>query len=151
MVGAERSKSQMHKILQVLYHQKTKYQESNFELLSSFIVRKIQQRSLLLLFTNFESLSNMERRLPYFKLLAKRHLLIVVFFKNTGIKHLVESNPEDIRAVYDQTIAEELYFSKIRIVKELKRYGIGALLTTPEDLTIHTINKYLEIKRRGIL
>ena len=117
MVAADRSRGQMQKIMEVLYHQRTKYQESNFELLSSYVVRKLQQRSLLLLFTNFESLSNMERRMRYFKILAKRHMLIVIFFKNTGIDQMVESNPENIRSVYEQTIAEELRFSKIRIVK----------------------------------
>jgi hypothetical protein len=37
------------------------------------------------------------------------------------------------------------------IVNELQKYGIQSILTEPEDLTINTINKYLEIKARGLL
>jgi hypothetical protein len=37
------------------------------------------------------------------------------------------------------------------MVKELQKHGIQAILTPPEKLTINTINKYLEIKARGLL
>jgi hypothetical protein len=33
----------------------------------------------------------------------------------------------------------------------LRKYGIYSVLTKPENLTLDTINKYLEIKARGIL
>ena len=42
-------------------------------------------------------------------------------------------------------------FEKRLIVNELKKYGIHSVLTKPENLTVDTINKYLEIKARGIL
>ena len=35
--------------------------------------------------------------------------------------------------------------------KELQQYGVQTILTKPEQLTINTINKYLEIKARGLL
>ena len=35
--------------------------------------------------------------------------------------------------------------------KELQKHGIQSVLTPPQDLTVNTINKYLEIKARGIL
>ena len=37
------------------------------------------------------------------------------------------------------------------MVKELQKHGIQSILTAPEELTINTINKYLEIKARGLL
>ena len=42
-------------------------------------------------------------------------------------------------------------YEKKLMVKELERNGIQAVLTKPKDLTVNTINKYLEIKARGIL
>ena len=56
-----------------------------------------------------------------------------------------------IEEVYDKVIAEKFAFEKRLIVSELKKYGIHAVLTQPENLTLDTINKYLEIKARGIL
>jgi hypothetical protein len=54
----------------------------------------------------------------------------------------------DVEGVYIKTIAEKFAYEKRQIVKELQAHGIAVILTTPEQLTINTINKYLEIKAR---
>jgi len=151
VVKAEKKPGQLSKILEALYAQKTRYQESNFELLSAFVRRRIKQRSLLLLFTNFESEHAFERQLSYFRVLAKRHVLVIVFFKNTGLDKLRQDDPKTVQGVFKQTIAEKYVNEKHLIVKRLKQNGIYSILTRPEDLTINTINKYLELKARGIL
>lgn len=143
--------NQMTLIQEILYHQKTAYRESDFSHLFSHVRTKINQRSLLLLFTNFESVSSLRRQLPYLQSMAQRHLLVVVFFENTEIKSLLESPAPDLRTVYHKAIAEKLNFEKRLVVKELRKYGIHALLTPPDRLTINTINKYLELKARNLL
>jgi hypothetical protein len=83
--------------------------------------------------------------------MAKNHLLVVIFFHNTELNSLIENEAETVQQVYDKVIAEKFAFEKRLIVNELKKYGIYSILTTPENLTIDTINKYLEIKARGLL
>lgn len=146
VVSADKKPGHMAKILEGLYNQKTRYQESNFELLSAFVNKKITSRSLLLLFTNFESLSSLRRQLNYFKTLSKSHVLIVIFFRNTGIKAILEESPKDLEKMYQQTIAEHIDNEKQLMIKELKQYGIYGVLTEPEHLTVDTINKYLEVR-----
>jgi hypothetical protein len=89
--------------------------------------------------------------LPYLKGIAKSHLLVVVFFNNTELNELITKKATNIQEVYDKVIAEKFVFEKRLIVNELKKYGIFSVLTEPENLTLDTINKYLEIKARGIL
>ena len=93
----------------------------------------------------------MHRQLPYLKGIAKNHLLVVVFFQNTELNDIINSKAVTIQEVYDKVIAEKFAFEKRLIVNELKKYGIHSVLTQPENLTLDTINKYLEIKARGIL
>ena len=57
----------------------------------------------------------------------------------------------DIEDVNNKTLAENFIAGKRQIVKELSQAGIISLLTAPEKLTVNVINKYLEIKARGIL
>jgi hypothetical protein len=64
---------------------------------------------------------------------------------------ITNKKSDTIQEVYDKVIAEKFIFEKKLIVTELKKYGIHSLLTQPENLTLDTINKYLEIKARGIL
>lgn len=151
VVVAERRSGQMQLVLEALYNIKTDYFESDFGRLYANIKRHITHRSLLLMYTNFETLDGLNRQLPYLKAIAKSHLLVVVFFKNTEIDKLINNKADTVQQVYDKVIAEKFDFEKRLIVNELKKFGIYSILTTPENLTVDTINKYLEIKARGLL
>ena len=150
-VVAEKRTSQMQKILESLYNVKTNFFESDYSRLYVDIKKNINQRSLIILYTNFETMDGLHRQLPYLKGIAKSHLLVVVFFQNTELHQITNKKSDTIQDVYDKVIAEKFLFEKKLIVTELKKYGIHSVLTQPENLTLDTINKYLEIKARGIL
>ena len=145
---ADKKPMQMNLILESLYRQKTDYLESDFEKLFSVIRNSVTNRSLLILFTNFESLESLQREMSALKKIAKYHLLLVVFFENTELKSLIEGNASSLEAIYIKTIAEKFAFEKRLMVKELHKNGIPSILTTPENLTVNTVNKYLELKTR---
>ncbi|HSV10084.1 MAG TPA: DUF58 domain-containing protein [Hanamia sp.] len=148
MLAADRKPSQAENILQLLYKQKTDFLESDFEMLYAQIRSKIKHRSLLILFTNFESLSGLNRQLDYLRSLARYHLLLVIIFENSELDNLRNSDAKDLEEVYIKTIAEKLAFEKKIIAKELSKYGILSILSSPKNLTVNTINKYLELKAR---
>ena len=151
LVTADRRSTQMYTILENLYRLDTAFKEPNFEMLYAKLKRQVTQRSLMVFYTNFESLYGLERQLPYLKALAKSHLLLVVFFENTVLSSRVSKPASDTKEIYDKVIAEKFMHEKRQIVKELKKYGIQSILTPPEHLTVNTINRYLEIKARGSL
>jgi uncharacterized protein (DUF58 family) len=145
---ADRKASQMGHILETLYNQQTKFLESDFEKLYGHIRTRISQRSLIVLFTNFESMSGLQRQLPYIRHIARNHLVLVVFFENTELRQLTDEPATDIETLYTKTIAEKFVYEKRLIVKELQQHGIFTILTAPQNLTINTVNKYLELKAR---
>lgn len=149
-VKAERRTGQLHKISEGLYGIETNYAESDFGKLYNSIKYKITQRGLILLFSNFESMDSLYRQLPYLQGINKLHLLVVVFFNNSELEDSLRDldSEEDL---YERTIIERFIYEKHQIVLELNKNGIQTVLTRPEDLTVNTINKYLEIKSRGIL
>ena len=151
IVVAEKRTSQMNLILEALYYIETDFFESDFGRLYADIKRNINQRGLMLLYTNFETLDGLHRQMAYLKGIAKNHLLVVIFFKNTELETLINNPAETVQQAYDKVIAEKFDFEKRLIVNELQKYGIQSILTTPQNLTIDTINKYLEIKARGLL
>ncbi len=150
-VAAEKRSSQMERILEALYAVKTDFFESDFGRLYADIKRNVNHRSLVMLYTNFDTLDGLNRQLPYLRGIAKNHLLVVVFFHNTELDRMSKEKAGNVQEIYDKVIAEKFIFEKKRIVTELKKYGIHSVLTFPEQLTLDTINKYLEIKARGIL
>jgi len=148
VVPADRRNTQINKILEVLYKEKTRYLETNMDLLYGTVRSVIKQRALVVFFTNYESLSALQRQLPFLKRIAKFHLLLVVFFENTELKKLSEQPAKDVEGIYIKTIAEKFAYDKKLIVKELAKYNIQSILSTPQNLTVNTINRYLEIKAR---
>jgi uncharacterized protein (DUF58 family) len=145
---ANHRSTQMASIVQVLYNLNTKFLESDFAFLHKLIKTNITQRSLLILFTNFESLTALSRQLPYLRNISRKHLLLVVFFENTSIQTLASGQAENVEGLYEKVIAEKFILEKKLIVKELQRFGIAALLTAPEKLSVDVVNKYLQIKAR---
>lgn len=151
ILPAERRRTHIHKILDTLYNQKTRYLESDFETLYATVSHRITQRSLLILYTNFETIQAMRRQLSYLKRLSTKHLVLVVIFENTELKQVTESNPKNMEDIYRKTIAEQFVYNKKLMAKELGQHGIYTVLTRPADLTVSTINQYLEFKARGMI
>ncbi|HTL09879.1 MAG TPA: DUF58 domain-containing protein [Chitinophagaceae bacterium] len=145
---ADKKATQMQSVLEVLYNQKTRYLESDFERLYAHMRTRVTQRSLVVLFTNFESMTGLQRQLPYLRKIARNHLLLVVFFENTELHAVTTAPANNIEAVYTKTIAEKFAFEKKLIVKELQQYGILSILSAPQNVTVNTLNKYLELKAR---
>jgi len=150
-IKADSHPTQLQKILQALYREQARPLEANFELLYHLTRKLIRGRSLLLLYTNFESSYALERVLPILRRINSFHLLVVVFFENTEIRDFVETEAQNLEEIYLQTVARNFLNEKAGMVQMLQQYGIQAVLTVPSELTIKTVNKYLELKSRGLI
>jgi uncharacterized protein (DUF58 family) len=148
---AERSELQLKKIMNALYHEKPQPFEANYDLMYQGIKNVIRSRSLIFLNTNFESTYAMERALPVLQKINHLHLLVVIIFENTELSTYATKQPEYVSDIYAQTIAQKLLNDKKQIVARLHKYGIQTILSKPEDLSINTVNKYLELKARGLI
>lgn len=149
MLGADRSGGQMRRIQEALFNQKTLYKEGNYELLYHSIRRTVKSRSLLMLFTNFETEFAMRRAIPVLRRLNQKHVLVVVFFQNNDLNELAYKPSKNIQEVYQATVAERMISMKSKIARELRQNGIQTILTLPEELSVNAINKYLELKAKG--
>ena len=148
---ADRSAGQMRRILEALYDQKTHFLEPNFELLYQTVRRTVNTRSLLVLYTNFETEFAMRRALPLLRRINQKHVLVVVFFQNSDLEELAYKPATNTKDIYQSAVAERMTSMKSRIALELNKNGIQTILTMPTDLSINTINKYLELKAKGTI
>lgn len=150
-VRAENSTKQMLRLVDILYNQKSVSAESNYELLYLSMKRIVNVRSLIFLFTNFESLYAMERVKPVLRKIAKQHVLVVVFFENSETEEYANRTANNLEEVYSTAIARQMYLDKRLIAAELNNYGINTMVSKPEELTISSINRYLQIKAKGTI
>ena len=150
-VPASKQHGQMQTLLENLYSQQTDFGETDFSSLCVHLNKHVNKRSLLVLYTNFSGISSLNRQLSYLQQMNRRHRLLVVFFEDADLKDYIASPAKDMEGYYRHVIAEKFAFEKRLIVSMLKQHGIYALLTTPENLSIDVINKYLEMKSRQLL
>lgn len=150
-IPASRQSGQMQMLLEGLYKQQTSFGEADYSSLVVHLGKLVSKRSFLILYTNFDGLTSMNRQLSYLKQLNRQHRLLVVFFEDAELKNFIARRPGNTEGVYQQVIAEKFAYEKRLIVTTLKQHGIYSLLTTPENLSIDVINKYLEMKSRQLL
>src|ERR1051325_2679752 len=148
---ADRNILQLRTILEALYKEKEGNLEANYELLYLTVRNFIKGRSLIFLYSNFESYYALERVLPILRRINRMHLLVVIFFENSEVLDFTKKEVSNVEDIYHQTVAQKFAYEKDQIVQGLRQYGIQSILTRPEDLSINTINKYLELKSRGMI
>ncbi len=148
VIKASKSRKQFSTIVERLYNQETEFKESDYGALQLAVKKDVGQRSLLILFTNFETYVGFERKLPFFRMLNKKHLLCVVLFENTELKTIHEDRGNSLEDIYIKTMADKYNYEKKMILKELRKNGILSIYSAPGDLSVNVVNKYLDLKTK---
>ena len=149
-VPAARESGHQQLLMEKLYRLKTAYQESSYEAMYVAVRRLITGRSTLLLFTNAETMHSLRRKLPLLQRLNKRHILVVILFRNNELEDLHHSPTESVADIYDKAMAGRMMLEKEEMVRSLRKAGIRAMLTRPEHLSVKAINAYLQLKKERI-
>ena len=100
----------MQTLLEKLYSQQTTFGETDFSALCVHLNKHVNKRSFLVLYTNFASISSMNRQLAYLQQLNRQHRLLVVFFEDADLK------------AYIETELEKLHSAKIADAEEVMKY-----------------------------
>lgn len=151
IVKADNRTLQLRTILERLYNEEASQLEGNFELLYKNLKNTVRTRSLIILFTNIESRQTLNRIKPILKRIGLFHLLVVVFFENSELADFGNTAATDITDTYLMSAALRLNDEKKYLIQDLNQHGIHTILTRPEDLSLNTLNKYLEFKARGMI
>ncbi|MBR5655598.1 MAG: DUF58 domain-containing protein [Prevotella sp.] len=149
-IPAQRSPGHMQNILESLYGQQTTFGETDFSALLDAVNRHVTKRSLMIVYTSFSGVVAMRRQLPYLLQLARRHRVLVVYFEDAEQKEYVATRAHTTEEHYQHVVAEKFIAEQRRISTILSQHGILNLLTTPDNLSPDIVNKYLELKERGV-
>jgi uncharacterized protein (DUF58 family) len=144
-IKADNKNKQLQLIIELLYRQTESTKESDFELLFTNIKNNLNGRSLLFLFTNFESSAALKRQISILRKINLQHLLVVVIFENDEIKSIAKADVANFSEMYNQAIAQKFIIEKQQMLQILTQYGIQTIYTTPSELSMSTLNKYLEL------
>ena len=140
-------------IIQSLYDVKCDSAPSSlFSALESALAR-LKRRTFIIMISNFreedgESLSWILRRIQ------RRHLLLLVSIKEAEAETIANRKPEDMKEPEEalETAAAFSYLSaRKRLYKTWEHLGLLTMECSSRELSSAIINRYLEVKRSGLL
>ncbi len=125
--------------------------ESDYDAAFDQVSQRLRKRSLIVLFTQVADESSAQLVHRRVKALVKRHLPLVVLFRDPDFEELVEGHAPDVRSLYTRGAAAELLRWRESVARQLSATGAHVLQVLPGELTTSVINSYLKIKARNLL
>ena len=151
VLKAGRRPDQFKRIMDLLIDQSIRASETNIENLFLALNKVVKTRSLIFLFTNMNSKAALQRQLPIIQKIKHLHQLVVVFYDDTDQIEFLSEDLDDVELYYRQVLLEESKQNKLAMLNTLKAMGIQTVLSQANEMSVNTMNKYLEIKARGML
>jgi uncharacterized protein (DUF58 family) len=82
---------------------------------------------------------------------AQRHLVVVVAIQNDALLQASQPKTEGTLALYRSAAAEELIHEREEALARMRRAGVTVLDVAPTQMAAAVVNRYTEIKARGLL
>jgi uncharacterized protein (DUF58 family) len=92
-----------------------------------------------------------ENLLAAVALLRPRHLPLCVVIRESEWDEFLSRPPSEPQGVYERAVLQELLLQRSRAIGGLVQKGALAMDLPPSKLSTGTMERYLEVKRRGLL
>lgn len=137
--------------LEALYSVEPEMIEPSYSRAFEFIVANSKRRSLVVLLTDLVDEEGSKELLTSLRLLRPRHLPLVVTIADRDLRAVVSTAPDDGRALFTQSVAEEIMYLRETALRLVESQGGLALDVTAAALAPAILEKYLQVKERGLL
>lgn len=125
--------------------------EPNYPAAFTYLARQVRRRSLLVLFTDLIDPLASAAVVSQLSRAADRHLPLAVAIRNPDLEAAAAQPATDEASVYRRAAAEELLQARAAALAAMQRAGVLVADTRPGDAVPAVVNRYLDVKRRGML
>jgi uncharacterized protein (DUF58 family) len=146
-----RSLQSFGRIQQAIAHLDYRSEETNFTLALAELNTRLRRRALVVLFTDFVDTTTAELLLESLQRISNRHVVLFVTLKDTVLEGIADAAPERFEDVTKAVVAHDMLRDREIVLERLARLGIHCLDVSPAGLSAGLINRYLQIKQRGLI
>ncbi|MGE0127862.1 MAG: DUF58 domain-containing protein [Blastocatellales bacterium] len=147
----QRGHAQLAAMTEALYNVKAQMIEPSYARAFQYLSQNCKRRSLVVILTDLVDRDASAELLAYTATLLPRHLPLIVTIGDKDLRALVAEEPRKIEDVYQQSVAEELLQQREEALARITELGGLALDVPAGQLSLQLINKYLDVKERGLL
>lgn len=144
-------KTQIGQVLEVLYGARPSLIEPDYGVAFRHLAARRIQRALILVFTDLVDARASARLLRHVAALMPHHLPLLVAIADPALERYARATPAAVSSVYRQAVARDLLQDRGEALRAITARGGLALDVPPDGLNLAVVNRYLEVKRRGLL
>jgi uncharacterized protein (DUF58 family) len=105
----------------------------------------------VILFTDFVDTVMAELMVESVQRLTQRHAIIFVTLKDSYLQETADRAPNSFENVARAVIAQDFLHDRRVVFERLGRMGVHCLDVPARKLSVPLINRYLQIKQRGLI
>jgi len=126
-------------------------EETNFTLALAELNTRLRRRALVILFTDFVDTTTAELLIESLQRVANRHVVLFVTLRDSVLQGIADAAPEAFEDVTRSVVAHDMIRDRTIVLERLERMGIHCLDVSTKGLSAGLINRYLQIKQRGLI
>jgi uncharacterized protein (DUF58 family) len=147
----DKGREHLGRIVQALYPVQSVRLESDYALAFAHLARKNTRRSLVACFTDVVDAEASRSLISGMMYLVPRHLPLCITISDSDLIAAQRAVPPATAQAFELVAAMELWEDYRSALRLLERQGALTVNVPANMLTTATINRYVEIKRRGLL
>lgn len=149
MVMPGKGAGHRNKLLEALYHIESNNQTSNYEDAFYYFKKKERHRSIVFLFTDFDTLEEAEDILKVLPMISKNNLVVLILIRNEKLENISQLDVKDTEDLFRKGVSIELLEERRKIISILNKRGILCIECEAEKLEYTAVNKYIQVKNKS--
>jgi uncharacterized protein (DUF58 family) len=150
-LAPRRGVRQIHRLNEVLYRVQPGYVEPEFGEAFAYLAQEVSGRSLVVVLTDLVDVEVSDELVAHSLRLGRRHRVLIVAMADTEVLAALRRPLRTSTAVYEWAAAEELLSARRRAFETLQRGGVECLDVEAGRLSPAVVERYLELKERGLI
>lgn len=151
MVMPGKGMGHRNKMLETLYHVEGTNYTTNFDEAFYYFKKKERHRSIIFLFTDFDTVEEAENMLKAISVISKNNIVVIMLMKNESLEEICSQKIKNNEELFNKGVALELKEERRKIINLLNKKGVLCIECEAEKLEYGAVNKYIQIKNKSYL
>lgn len=150
-IAPRKGKVQTGAIIEALYSAQPTLVEPDYQAAYEFLIGRKVRRALVVTFTDLIDAEASRELLMASGALRKHHNPLCVTINNRDVIEMAGVLPSRAEEMYSKAMAMKMLHGRSQALEELRQRGVGILDVEARELTVNTVNRYLDLKARMAL
>ncbi len=146
-----KGREQTEAVLEALHAIEPQMIEPSYARAFEYLAAHTRRRALVVILTDLVDEEGSRELLTSLSILRPRHLPLVVTIADRDLRAVLNDAPEDERALFTQSVAEEITHQREAALRLVEAQGGLALDVTTAELAPLLLETYVRVKERGLL